>query len=65
MKKEESGRGCFECKSIAEKQDFRVMTVSHWLSCKGGGRFLAGDAMYIFPCWDLKLMVLSSLGFFY
>lgn len=26
------GRGCFEQKSIGKKQEFRVVTVSHWLS---------------------------------
>lgn len=32
-KKEEVGKGCFELKSIGENQEFRVMTVTHWLSC--------------------------------
>jgi len=34
--KEEVGRGCFEQKSLGEKQEFRVMTVSHWQSRRDG-----------------------------
>ena len=52
--KEAVERGCFEVKSIGEKQEFRVMTVSHWLPPRGGGegvgggpQFLVGDAIYI------------------
>lgn len=33
--REEVERGCFECKFIGEKQEFRVMIVSHGLSCRG------------------------------
>ena len=32
-KEEEVGRGCFEQKSLGEKLEFRVMMVSHWLTC--------------------------------
>lgn len=35
-KKEAVGRACFEQKSIGEKQEFKVMRVSHWLSFRGG-----------------------------
>lgn len=62
-KKEEVGRGCFEGKSIAEKQELGVMTGSHCLGC-GGSQFLVGHAMYIFSYWGLKLMILSCWGFF-
>ena len=34
-KKEEVGEGCCERKSLREKQEFRVMMVSYWLSCWG------------------------------
>ena len=47
MEKEEVGRGCFEGKSIGEKQEFRVMMGSHWLSCRDS-QFLIRDTMYIF-----------------
>ena len=57
-KKEEGGRSCFEQKSIVKKWQFRVMVVSHWLN-SWGSQFLGGDAMYIFFCWDLWLMILS------
>lgn len=53
-----SGRGYFEQKSFGEKEEFRVMRVSQGLSCRGG-QFLIGNAMYIFPCWGLQLMILS------
>lgn len=49
---EEIGRGYFEQKPIGEKQEFRAIMVSHWLSC-WGSQFLVGDAMYIFPCRGL------------
>lgn len=39
-------RGCFGQKSNGEKQEFRVMVVSHWLSCRDYS-FLVGDAMYL------------------
>lgn len=42
-KKEEVG-SCFEQKSIGERQEFREMKVSRYLSCRAGG-FLVGDAM--------------------
>ena len=32
---EEVGRGCFEQKSVGEKQELRELIVSHWLSCSG------------------------------
>lgn len=32
--KEEVGRGSSEGKSMGEEQEFRVTTVSHWLSCR-------------------------------
>ena len=51
LEKEELGRDCFEQKSIGEKQEFRVM-MARWLSCRGSG-LLVGDAVRIFPCWDL------------
>lgn len=38
--------GCFGQKSSGEKQEFRVMKVSHWQSCLDGP-FLVGDAMSI------------------
>ena len=31
-KEEEVGRGCSEQKFVGEKQEFRVMVSSHWLS---------------------------------
>ena len=34
-KKEEVERGCFELESVSGDQEFRVMMVSHWLSCSG------------------------------
>lgn len=46
-KKEEVGSGYLEPKSTGEKQESRVMTISHWLTCRGS-RFLAGDAVNIF-----------------
>lgn len=52
MEKEEVGRGCFEEKSIGEKQEFRLMMVSHWPSCLGS-QFLLGDAMSTVSCWGL------------
>ena len=36
-----------EGKSAGEKREFRVMMVSHWLSCGSSG-FLVGDAIHIF-----------------
>lgn len=46
---EEGGveRGCSEGEPAGEKQ-FRVMRVSHQLSCRGG-RFHVGDAVCTFP----------------
>lgn len=43
-KKEEVERARFGQKSFGEKQEFRVITVPHWLSCTGGGS-LEGDLM--------------------
>lgn len=57
-KKEKVGRGCFERKSMGEKQEFRVTVVSPWLICRGSG-FLIGDTMYIFSSWGQKLLILS------
>lgn len=51
MEKEDVGRSCVEGNSVGEEQEFRAMSGSHWPSC-GGGR-IVGDAMCIFPCWDL------------
>lgn len=36
-KKEEVGRGCSEGASFGGNGEFRVVTVSHWLSCLAGG----------------------------
>ena len=59
---EEAGRGCFGQKSFGEEQEFGAMTVSYWLSCRGG-QCLVGEARYSFPCGDLSLMILSCGGF--
>lgn len=45
-KNEEVERGSFGQKSNGEKQEFRAMKVSHWLSYRDR-LFLVGDAMYI------------------
>ena len=47
-KKEEGvGSGYFERKSIGGKCKFKVIIVSHWVSCRAS-QFLIGGAMYIF-----------------
>lgn len=35
--------------SVGEKQESRVMMVSHWLSCRGS-QFLIGEGRF---CWGL------------
>ena len=56
--KKKVGRGCFEWKSIGEKQEFGVRVVSLWLSC-ADSQFLIGDAMYIFSSWGWKVLIFS------
>lgn len=55
---EDLGRGCFG-KHLGEKWEFRVMMISHWLSCRDGG-FLVRDVTtslfgpvirWFFSCW--------------
>lgn len=48
MEKEEVGRG-LEQKSIGQQQEFILMMVSHWLSCRGS-QFLVEAAMYTTLC---------------
>lgn len=50
MEREEVEKGCSECKSIGEKKEFRVMMVSHGLSCRGR-LFVVEYSMYICSCW--------------
>lgn len=40
------GRGCFEQKSIGEEQEFKVVKVSPWRSCRAS--FLIGGVVCIF-----------------
>lgn len=46
-KKGEAGEGYSQRKSLREKQELRVMMVSHWLSC------WVADPGYITSNWDL------------
>ena len=48
-KKEEVKETCSEGKPTGKKQGFRVMMVSHWLSCRGS-QFLVEAAMYTTLC---------------
>lgn len=61
--KEEVGRGCFEQKSVREKQEFRAMTLCHWLSGRGDPS-LVGDAINV-HCSLLGHGLGDSFLFFY
>lgn len=58
-KKEGIGRCCFKGKSLGENQEFRVLMVSHWLSCRGG-QFLIGDAICSVPLCLLEPVIDNS-----
>lgn len=57
--KEEVGRACFE-QSPLEERDFRVVIVSHWLSC--------GILLLAEPVWEGEILPSScwsnKVGFF-
>lgn len=51
MESKEKVAGEFEQKSVGEKQEFVVMTVPHWLSCR------SGSFLFVLLCYLKRLFI--------